>query len=127
MKAFEKKKKKHIYLTHIVVYHYLHILEQSKSNSITGTILYLSFVKFSEYGHLSHNNLCFQYNTAITNFLASHTCEIRFHDVISQSTVPMYLYTKIPNDGWPTWRNEYVLEPYCLIQFVGFSYVIKRI
>ena len=39
---------------------------------------------------LSHNNPCFQCNTAITNFLVSNTCEIRFHDVICQSTVPMY-------------------------------------
>ena len=39
---------------------------------------------------LSHNKPCFLCNTAITNFLVSNTCEIRFHDVIGQSTVPMY-------------------------------------
>ena len=35
---------------------------------------------------LSHNNPYFQCNIAITNFLVSHTCEIRFHDVIGEST-----------------------------------------
>ena len=39
---------------------------------------------------LSHNNPCFQRNIAITNFLASHTCEIRFNDVIGLSTIHMY-------------------------------------
>ena len=45
---------------------------------------------------LSHNNPCFQCNTAITNFLIFHTCEIRFDNVIGQSAVPMYSYAKIP-------------------------------
>ena len=36
---------------------------------------------------LSHNSSCFKCNTAITNFLVLHTCEIRFHDVIDQSTI----------------------------------------
>ena len=44
--------------------------------------------------HLSHKNPCFQSNIAITNFLVSNTREIRFHDVIGQSTVHMYAYTK---------------------------------
>ena len=48
---------------------------------------------------LSHNNPCFQCNIAITNFLVSHTCEIRFHDVKGQSTVPMYSYAKILKHG----------------------------
>ena len=48
---------------------------------------------------LSHNNPCFQCNIAITNFLVSNTCEIRFHDVIRQSTVPMYSYAKILKHG----------------------------
>ena len=39
---------------------------------------------------LSHNNPGFKCNIAITNFRVSHTCEIRLHDVIGQSTVPMY-------------------------------------
>ena len=38
---------------------------------------------------LSHNNPCFQCNIAITNFLVSYKCEIRFHNVIGQSTVHM--------------------------------------
>ena len=63
---------------------------------------------------LSYNNPCFQCNIAITSFLISHTCGIRLHDVICQSTVPMYSYAKIPKHGWPTWRNEYVLGPYFL-------------
>ena len=61
---------------------------------------------------LSHNNPCFQCNMAIANFLVSNTCEIRFHDVIDQSTVSMYSYAKILKHGWPTWLNEYVLDPY---------------
>ena len=40
---------------------------------------------------LSHNNPCFQCNIAITNFIVSHTCEIRFHDIIGQSTVHVFL------------------------------------
>ena len=49
--------------------------------------------------YLTPNNPCFQCNTAITNFLISNTCEIRFHDVIGQSTVPMYSYAKILKHG----------------------------
>ena len=40
---------------------------------------------------LSHNNTCFLGNIAITNFLVSHTCKIRFHDVIDR-TVHVYVY-----------------------------------
>ena len=61
---------------------------------------------------LSHNNPCFQYNIAITNFLVSHTLEIRFHDVIGQSSVHMYSYAKILNMADLQWPNEYVLEIY---------------
>ena len=43
---------------------------------------------------LSHNSPCFQSNIAITNFLVLHMSEIRFHDVIDQSTVHMYSYAK---------------------------------
>ena len=39
---------------------------------------------------LSHNNCCFPCNIVITNFLVSHTCKIRFHDVIYR-TVRHYL------------------------------------
>ena len=45
--------------------------------------------------HLSHNNPCFQCNIAITNFLVSRTCEIRFNDIIGQSNVPLYSYAKM--------------------------------
>ena len=48
---------------------------------------------------LSHNKPCFQCNLAITNFLVLHTCEISFHDVIGQSTLPMYSYAKIRKHG----------------------------
>ena len=48
---------------------------------------------------LSHNKPCFQCNIAITNFLVSNKCEIRFRDVIGQSNVPMYSYAKILKHG----------------------------
>ena len=48
---------------------------------------------------LSHKKPCFQCNIAITNFLFCNTCEIRFHDVIGQSTVPMHSYAKILKHG----------------------------
>ena len=38
---------------------------------------------------LSHNNPCFPCNIAMTSFLVSHTCEIRFDDVIDR-TVRMF-------------------------------------
>ena len=40
---------------------------------------------------LPHKNSC---NVAITNFLVSHMCEIRFHDVIGQSTVHNYVFLR---------------------------------
>ena len=49
--------------------------------------------------YLSHSNPCFQCNIAIMNFLVSNTCEIRFHDVIDQSTVSMYSYAKVLKHG----------------------------
>ena len=57
------------------------------------------------------------------NFLVS---QIRFHDVIDQSTVHMYSFAKLLKHGRPTWPNEYVLDPYFSIQCAGFSYVIKQ-
>ena len=51
------------------------------------------------YKSLPYNNPCFQCNIAITNFLVSHACEIRFNDFIGQSTVPMYSYAKNPKHG----------------------------
>ena len=67
--------------------------------------------------HLSQNSPSFQCSVAITNFLLSYMCEIRFHDIIGQSTV----------HGRPTLPNEHVLHPYFSIEFTGFSYVINRI
>ena len=54
------------------------------------TILHRDSVSLMTKWILSHNNPCFLCNIAITNFLVSHTCEISFHDLIGQSTVPMY-------------------------------------
>ena len=56
---------------------------------------------------LSHENPCFQCNIAITNFLVSNTCEIRFHDVIGQSTVSMYSYAK-KSKTWLTYMAKRV-------------------
>ena len=49
-------------------------------------------------------NIIYHITTLVSNviqplriFLVSKTCEIRFHDVIGQSTVPMYSYAKILN------------------------------
>ena len=50
------------------------------------------------------------------NFLASHMCEIRFHDVIGQSAVHMYSYAKFQNMAD---LHKYVLDPY--------FFVIRRI
>ena len=38
-------------------------------------------------------------NIAITNFRVLHMCEIRFHDVIGQSTVHMHSYAKLLKHG----------------------------
>ena len=74
-----------------------------------------------------YHSPCFQCNVAITNFLVLHTCEIRFHDVIDQGTLPIYSYGKILKHGRPTWPNEYVLESHFLNLIAGLNYVIKRI
>ena len=72
--------------------------------------------------HLSHNKPCFPCNIAITNFLVSNKCEIRFHDLMGQSTVPMYSNAKFQN------KADLVGEMNCFgtLSF-NFSYVIKRI
>ena len=47
-----------------------------------------ALIKFNppfRYETLSHNNPCFRCNIAISNFLVTHTCEIRFHDDINRS------------------------------------------
>ena len=71
-----------------------------------------SIIFSAQRNHLSHNNACFPCNIAITNFLVSHTYEIRFHDVIGRSNVHMYTYAKILKYGRPTWPHVYVLDPY---------------
>ena len=60
---------------------------------------------FSYANVLSNNNPCFQYNVAITNFLVSHTCGIKFNHIIGQSTVPMYSYAKI-SKTWLTYMEK---------------------
>ena len=101
---------------------FIFFLKQSCNN------VKLSYIRERVDNILSHNKPCFQCNKAITNFLVSNTCEIRFHDVIGQSTVPMYSYAKILKYGWPTCRYmEYVLDPYFSIYLAWFSYVIKWI
>ena len=50
----------------------------SKINAISGSFCDPK----SPLNFLSHNNPCFLCNIATTNFLVSHTSEIRFHDVI---------------------------------------------
>ena len=55
---------------------------------------------------LSHNNRCFLFNIAITNFLVLHTCEIRFHDVIDR-TVHMFTSRHHPTQKFQfIWPNE---------------------
>ena len=48
----------------------------------------------SFYHILSHNNPCFRCKIAITNFLVSQTCEIRFLEVIGQSTLYLFIPTQ---------------------------------
>ena len=68
---------------------------------------YQHFLLFHQCFLLSFSKNVFRHKTtlvsneipAITNFLVSYTCEIRFHDVIGQSTVPMYSSAKILKHG----------------------------
>ena len=59
---------------------------------------------------ISHNNPCFPCKIAITNFLVSHTCKIRFHYVIDRAV------RKLTSRRHPTkkFQNmaEYVWDPY---------------
>ena len=41
---------------------------------------------------------------------------MKFNDVTSLNTVPMYSCAKIPKHGRPTWPNEYVWNLFCCIQ-----------
>ena len=93
-----------------------------KMNPATGAIKRYLIVasECQHYNLANHNvicihNICFKCNITITNFLVSHTCEIRIDDVVGQSTVPIYSYAKIPKHGLPTWPNEYEFEPYFLL------------
>ena len=43
---------------------------------------------------LSQKNLCFKCNIAITNFLVSYTCEMRFHDLKGQGTVHIQVFIR---------------------------------
>ena len=52
---------------------------------------------------LSHNNPCFQCYIPIKNVLVLHVLYVY---------LLMSSYTKIPKHDWPTWSNEYVLDPY---------------
>ena len=60
---------------------------------------------------LSHNKPCFPCNIAITNYFVSHTCDIRFNDVIDR-TVRMLTSIRHPTQNSNTWQNEYVLDSY---------------
>ena len=55
---------------------------------------------------LSHNNPCFQCNTAITNFLASNTCEIRFHDVMMYVKAHIYVFLRKNSKTWLTYMAK---------------------
>ena len=89
--------------------------------------IYRSNGRIMENLNLSHNNPCFQCDIAITNFLVSHTCEIRFHDVIGRTIhVHVYVFLRKNSKTWLTYIDLYVLDPYFLIRFVLFRYVIKE-
>ena len=75
---------------------------------------------------LSHNNPCFQFNIAITSVLILHTCEIRFNDVMGQSSLPMYSYAKIPKHGLSAWRNEYVLKLFFFFNSVRWIHLCDK-
>ena len=74
-----------------------------------------------QYQYLSHNKPRFRCNIPITNFLVSNTCKIRLHDIIGQSTVPMYSSTKY-SKTWLTYMAKLVcfgplfFNIICLIQ-----------
>ena len=90
-----KSQENHVYFG--LCFRKIHLQLQFKSvnQSVTLPLLML----------LSHNTPCFQCNITITNFPVSNTCEVRSHNVIGQSTVPMYSYAKIPKHGSLTWQK----------------------
>ena len=59
---------------------------------------------YQTYFFLSHNNPCFPCNIAIRNFLVSHMCEIRFHNVTDHCLHHDIILCK----NSKTWPNEYV-------------------
>ena len=71
---------------------FLRRFQKHFSLRVTKTRNHLSKLSIYMYFPVSHNNPCFQCNIAITNFFDSHTCEIRFRDVIGQSTIYMYFF-----------------------------------
>ena len=65
------------------------IAQRSSSTTCSAFVSLAVLEKMMRYCHrsgvyiiLSHNNPCFRCNIAITNFLVSHTCYIRFYDII---------------------------------------------
>ena len=82
-----------IYLSTYVIYLYIYLI----GRYFVRNEVFIN--RFATDTYLFHNNPCFQCNKAITNFLVFNTCEIRFHDVIGQGTVPMYSYAKILKHG----------------------------
>ena len=63
---------------------------------------------------LSHSNPFSKCNIAITNFIVSHTCEIRFNDVIVKALYICIPTQKFQNVADLHGGDEYVLEPYFL-------------
>ena len=76
---------------------------------------------------LSHNNPCFRCDIAITNFLVSHTCEIRFHDVIGRSTVYMYFNAKVPKHCGQLFLYIQFPEILCVLKNLKFVYCSNKI
>ena len=77
------------------------------------TIAYLfqsSKQKFIQSPFLSHNHPSWQCNIAITNFLVSHTCEIRFHDVIDR-TERMFTSWRHPTQKFPNMATLVCYRP----------------
>ena len=77
---------------HNVFHSYISLVHQNAALSGNGLKLSQNNVLdiFPQTKTTLFNNPCFSCNIAITNFLVSHTCKIRFHDVIGQNTVPMF-------------------------------------
>ena len=70
--------------------------------------------------------LGFRCNIAITNFIVSHTCEIRLHDVIDR-TVQVFTWWRHPVQKFQSMAKWVYFGPFFFIYFAGFNYVMKRI